>query len=80
MTPFTLPGRPPRVDGLRIVVPGRIVGEHPVADLREQRRQVDDARVVVRLELDEVRRIERIPVLGTGKTDYTSLRRLLTEA
>ena len=32
------------------------------------------------MRLDEVRRIERIPVLGTGKTDYTSLRRLVTEA
>jgi long-chain-fatty-acid--[acyl-carrier-protein] ligase len=38
----------------------------------------DGLRGVMRL--DEVRRIERIPVLGTGKTDYTSLRRLLTEA
>ncbi len=32
------------------------------------------------MRLDEVRRIERIPVLGTGKTDYTTLRRLVTEA
>jgi long-chain-fatty-acid--[acyl-carrier-protein] ligase len=38
----------------------------------------DGLRGVMRL--DEVRRIERIPVLGTGKTDYTSLRRLVTEA
>jgi long-chain-fatty-acid--[acyl-carrier-protein] ligase len=32
------------------------------------------------MRLDEVRRIERIPVLGTGKTDYTSLRRLVTDS
>jgi long-chain-fatty-acid--[acyl-carrier-protein] ligase len=38
----------------------------------------DGLRGVMRL--DEVRRIERIPVLGTGKTDYTSLRRLVTES
>ena len=29
--------------------------------------------------LDEVRRIERIPVLGTGKTDYKQLRALVLE-
>ena len=28
--------------------------------------------------LDEVRRIDRIPVLGTGKTDHAALRRLIT--
>ena len=38
----------------------------------------DGLRGVMRL--DEVQRLERIPVLGTGKTDYTSLRRLVTEA
>jgi hypothetical protein len=32
------------------------------------------------MRLDEVRRLDRIPVLGTGKTDYTALRRLVTEA
>jgi len=32
------------------------------------------------MRLDEVRRIEKIPVLGTGKTDYTSLRRLVTDS
>lgn len=29
------------------------------------------------MRLDEVRRLERIPVLGTGKTDYKQLRELL---
>jgi non-ribosomal peptide synthetase component E (peptide arylation enzyme) len=37
----------------------------------------DGLRGVMRL--DQVRWIDRIPVLGTGKTDYTSLRRLVTE-
>jgi hypothetical protein len=31
------------------------------------------------MRLDQIHRLERIPVLGTGKTDYTSLRRLVTE-
>ena len=31
------------------------------------------------LRLDEVRRIERVPVLGTGKTDYKQLRTLILE-
>jgi long-chain-fatty-acid--[acyl-carrier-protein] ligase len=30
------------------------------------------------MRLDEVRRIDKIPVLGTGKTDYKALRALLT--
>jgi hypothetical protein len=29
------------------------------------------------MRLDEVRRLDAIPVLGTGKTDYVSLRRLI---
>jgi long-chain-fatty-acid--[acyl-carrier-protein] ligase len=32
------------------------------------------------MRLDEVRRIERIPVLGTGKTDYKQLRAMIREA
>jgi hypothetical protein len=32
------------------------------------------------MRLDEVQRIDRIPVLGTGKTDYTTLRRMVTDA
>ncbi len=32
------------------------------------------------MRLDEVRRVERIPVLGTGKTDYKVLRAMLTES
>lgn len=38
----------------------------------------DGLRGVMRL--DEVRQIETIPVLGTGKTDYKELRRLVTDA
>jgi hypothetical protein len=29
------------------------------------------------MRLDEVRQVERIPVLGTGKTDYKALRALI---
>jgi long-chain-fatty-acid--[acyl-carrier-protein] ligase len=32
------------------------------------------------MRLDEVRRVDRIPVLGTGKTDYKALRALLESA
>jgi long-chain-fatty-acid--[acyl-carrier-protein] ligase len=39
--------------------------------------QAEGFRGVMRL--DEVRRIEKIPVLGTGKTDYKVLRAQLTE-
>jgi long-chain-fatty-acid--[acyl-carrier-protein] ligase len=31
------------------------------------------------MRLDEVRRVEAIPVLGTGKTDYKLLRRMLRD-
>ena len=37
----------------------------------------DGLRGVMRL--DEVRQLEKIPVLGTGKTDYKELRRMVTE-
>jgi hypothetical protein len=29
------------------------------------------------MRLDEVQRVERIPILGTGKTDYKQLRGLI---
>jgi long-chain-fatty-acid--[acyl-carrier-protein] ligase len=38
----------------------------------------DGLRGVMRL--DDVRQIDKIPVLGTGKTDYKELRRLVTDA
>ncbi len=31
------------------------------------------------MRLDEVRQVERIPVLGTGKTDYKALRAMIEE-
>jgi long-chain-fatty-acid--[acyl-carrier-protein] ligase len=31
------------------------------------------------MRLDEVRRLERIPMLGTGKTDYKQLRAMIVE-
>jgi long-chain-fatty-acid--[acyl-carrier-protein] ligase len=31
------------------------------------------------MRLDEVRRLEQIPVLGTGKTDYRRLRAMIAD-
>jgi len=31
------------------------------------------------MRLDDVRRLERLPVLGTGKTDYKQLRAMISE-
>jgi long-chain-fatty-acid--[acyl-carrier-protein] ligase len=39
--------------------------------------QGDGHRGVMRL--DDVRQLEKIPVLGTGKTDYKALKALLTD-
>lgn len=79
---------PPDENGPRVAVEGIETpdGRHVVLfttfdlSLRDAAEVLlaDGLRGVMRL--DEVRRIERIPVLGTGKTDYTSLRRLVTEA
>jgi long-chain-fatty-acid--[acyl-carrier-protein] ligase len=76
---------PPDEDGPKVAVEGIETpdGRHVVLfttfdlPLREAAEILlaDGLRGVMRL--DEVRRIERIPLLGTGKTDYTTLRRLL---
>ncbi len=73
---------PPTEEGPRVAVEGveangsrRVVlfTREPI-DLREanSRLQAEGFRGVMRL--DEVRRVDRIPVLGTGKTDYKALR------
>jgi long-chain-fatty-acid--[acyl-carrier-protein] ligase len=79
---------PPDDDGPRVAVEGIEThdGRHVVLfttfdlSLRDASEILiaDGLRGVMRL--DEVRRLDRIPVLGTGKTDYTSLRRLVTES
>ena len=77
---------PPGADGPRVAVEGieTEAGRHVVLfttfdlPLREAGGLLvaDGLRGVMRL--DEVRRIDRIPVLGTGKTDHAALRRLIT--
>jgi acyl-CoA synthetase (AMP-forming)/AMP-acid ligase II/1-acyl-sn-glycerol-3-phosphate acyltransferase/acyl carrier protein len=79
---------PPDEDGPKVAVEGIETpdGRHVVLfttfdlPLRDasQILLADGLRGVMRL--DEVQRLERIPVLGTGKTDYTALRRLVTES
>jgi long-chain-fatty-acid--[acyl-carrier-protein] ligase len=79
---------PPGDDGPRVAVEGieTTDGRHVVLfttfdlTLREAAEILlaDGLRGVMRL--DEVQRIDRIPVLGTGKTDYTTLRRMVTDA
>lgn len=47
---------------------------------REASQVLKDAGFFGVMRLDEVRRIEQIPQLGTGKTDYKALRKLVVEA
>jgi acyl-CoA synthetase (AMP-forming)/AMP-acid ligase II/1-acyl-sn-glycerol-3-phosphate acyltransferase/acyl carrier protein len=78
---------PPNEQGPRVAVEGIETddGRHIVLfttfdlPLREASQILldDGFRGVMRL--DEVRRLDAIPVLGTGKTDYTSLRKLCRE-
>ena len=79
---------PPDENGPRVAVEGVETddGRHIVLfttfdlSLREAAEILlaDGLRGVMRL--DEVRRLDRIPVLGTGKTDYTSLRAMCGQA
>ncbi len=79
---------PPDESGPRVAVEGIETdeGRHVVLfttfdlPLREAAAILLEAGLRGVMRLDEVRRIERIPVLGTGKTDYTSLRRMVAEA
>jgi acyl-CoA synthetase (AMP-forming)/AMP-acid ligase II/acyl carrier protein len=80
--PFTRMYPPTEDDGPRVAVEGVETprGRHivlfttePLA-LREANARLWDEGFRGVLRLDEVRRVERIPVLGTGKTDYKVLR------
>jgi long-chain-fatty-acid--[acyl-carrier-protein] ligase len=77
---------PPTKDGPRVAVEGiedesgrRIVlfSTEPVT-LAEANRILEDTGFRGVMRLTGVRRLEQIPVLGTGKTDYKALRALLT--
>jgi long-chain-fatty-acid--[acyl-carrier-protein] ligase len=76
---------PPTRDGPRVAVDG-VEYEHgrrvvlfttESVDLREANGLLLREGFHGVMRLDEVRRIERIPVLGTGKTDYKELRALI---
>lgn len=76
---------PPGDDGPRAAVEGvEVPGGRRVVLFTTADVSLRDANAVLAREgfrgvmrLDEVRRIDRIPVLGTGKTDYKALRALL---
>jgi long-chain-fatty-acid--[acyl-carrier-protein] ligase len=79
---------PPSRDGPRVAVEGvedelgrRIVlFTTESIDLREANALLRREGFHGVMRLDDVRRIERIPVLGTGKTDYKELRALILQA
>ena len=51
----------------------------PRPSLREANRVLADAGFRGVMRIHESRRIDAIPVLGTGKTDYKVLRKLVTD-
>ncbi len=79
---------PPDEHGPRVAVEGIETdeGRHIVLFTTFELSLRDAAEILISsgfrgvMRLDEVRRLEKIPVLGTGKTDYTTLRRLISAA
>jgi hypothetical protein len=77
---------PPTQEGPRVAVEGVEAddGRHIVLftteaiTLREANAILQEVGFRGVMRIDEVRRLESIPVLGTGKTDYKALRALLT--
>ena len=79
---------PPTEDGPRVAVEGvereggrRIVlfAVEPIT-LREGNALLLESGLQGVMRLDEVRRVDKIPTLGTGKTDYKQLRALVVES
>jgi acyl-CoA synthetase (AMP-forming)/AMP-acid ligase II/acyl carrier protein len=79
---------PPTKDGPRVAVEGvetesgrRIIlfATEPIT-LREANARLMEAGFRGVMRLDEVRQVESIPVLGTGKTDYKALRALIEKS
>jgi len=76
---------PPTEDGPRVAVEGvETDGGRRIVLFSTQALEVREANAALHEEgfrgvmrLDEVRRVEKIPVLGTGKTDYKVLRELI---
>lgn len=79
---------PPTEDGPQVAVEGVEIpggGRRIVLfctqelELREANQILSEAGFRGVMRLDETRRVESIPVLGTGKTDYKVLRQLITD-
>ncbi|HUY33006.1 MAG TPA: AMP-binding protein [Pirellulales bacterium] len=76
---------PPTKDGPRVAVEGReTVGGRRIVLFSTEALNVHDANAKLMedgfrgvMRLDEVRQVEKIPVLGTGKTDYKALLALI---
>jgi long-chain-fatty-acid--[acyl-carrier-protein] ligase len=78
---------PPTQDGPRVAVEGletengrRIVlfTTEPIS-LKEANARLQEEGFYGVMRLDEVRQVEKIPVLGTGKTDYRQLRAMIAK-
>lgn len=78
---------PPTEEGPRVAVEGiETDGGRQVVLFTTEKIEVKEANAVLQKEgfrgvmrLDEVRAVDKIPLLGTGKTDYKVLRKLLTD-
>jgi len=78
---------PPGEDGPRVAVEGietesgRLIALFTTVELklREANRLLTEHGFTGIMRLDEVRRVEKLPVLGTGKIDYKQLRAALEE-
>jgi long-chain-fatty-acid--[acyl-carrier-protein] ligase len=78
---------PPTDEGPRVAVEGiEIPGGRKVVLFSTADISLESANAVLRAEglhgvmkLDEVKRVDKIPVLGTGKTDYKVLRKIIEE-
>jgi long-chain-fatty-acid--[acyl-carrier-protein] ligase len=76
---------PPTPEGPRVAVEGiETVGGRRIVLFTTEPLTLQEANAILQQEgfrglyrLDEVRRMDKLPVLGTGKTDYKVLRRLL---
>ncbi len=78
---------PPTEDGPRVAVEGvETEGGRKIVLFTTEPITLKDANALLQKEgfhgvmrLDEVRRLDKLPVLGTGKTDYRRLRAMLGE-
>jgi long-chain-fatty-acid--[acyl-carrier-protein] ligase len=79
---------PPTDEGPRVAVEGvEVHGGRRIVLFTTEALTLADANALLRAEghhgvmrLDDVRRLDKLPVLGTGKTDYKVLRAMITDA